>query len=39
MGDKGDGGVKNIKKWVTSFMDILTQKVDNCGLFFQLTND
>ena len=21
MGDKGDGGVKNLKKWVTSFMD------------------
>ena len=21
MGDKGEGGVKNIKKWVTSFMD------------------
>ena len=21
MGDKGEGGVKNLKKWVTSFMD------------------
>ena len=21
MGDKGDGGVKNLTKWVTSFMD------------------
>ena len=21
MGDKGEGGVKNFKKWVTSFMD------------------
>ena len=21
MGDKGQGGVKNLKKWVTSFMD------------------
>ena len=23
MGDKGEGGVKNLKKWVTSFMDSL----------------
>ena len=22
MGDKGQGGVKNIKKWMTSFMDL-----------------
>ena len=22
MGDKGEGGVKNLKKWATSFMDI-----------------
>ena len=21
MGEKGEGGVKNLKKWVTSFMD------------------
>ena len=21
MGDKGKGGIKNLKKWVTSFMD------------------
>ena len=21
MGDKGEGGVKNLKKWVASFMD------------------
>ena len=21
MGDKGEGGAKNLKKWVTSFMD------------------
>ena len=24
MGDKGEGGVKNLKKWVTSFMDGLS---------------
>ena len=28
MGDKGEGGVKNLKKWVTSFMDGLKVEED-----------
>ena len=27
MGDKGEGEVKNLKKWVTSFMDDLKGKI------------
>ena len=27
MGDKGEGGVKNLKKWVTSFMDGLRKRL------------
>ena len=35
MGDKGEGGVKNLKKWVMSFMDgplkyISTSQADFC---------
>ena len=42
MGDKGEGGVKSLKKWVTSFMDSPTilcivktfKPINNCHIIF-----
>ena len=34
MGDKGEGGVKNLKKWVMSFLDHHYQQ--KCHNFFML---
>ena len=44
MGDKGEGGVKNLKKWVTLFMDFLNknsthQIIHSCAFFSVKTCD
>ena len=47
MGDKGKGGIKNFKKWVTSFMDgpcveindFLTYQLDIMNYFFSKSDD
>ena len=33
MGDKGEGGVKNLKKWVTSFMDVAMKVCSTDAVF------
>ena len=30
MGDKGEGGAKNLKKWVTGFMDYVNLQICFC---------
>ena len=38
MGDKAEGGVKNLKKWVTSFMDGPKEKIEREMTNFEIQN-